>query len=197
MTLASLLGSESVYLYIHLISKINYNREITVTLKQLKTGISIRGFTKPKVILDKLQKLRKYKLISYEGDQFKLNDIITITIPEIEIYEKIPLELIQDNINDIGAIGLTILMLLTKLHNTNKGYANPSHEYLAYALGIDRRSVINYIDKLEQTKLITKQVSDVINVYDDKDNPTFARYNNRYKVRYITDKRSKHFIGKE
>ncbi|MGL5647773.1 MAG: helix-turn-helix domain-containing protein [Clostridium sp.] len=192
-----MLGSETIYLYIHLLSKINYNRGITVTLKQLKTEISIRGFTKPKAILDKLQKLKQYNLIAYDGDQFKLNDIITITVPEIKIYEKIPLELIQDSINAIGAIGLVLLMLLTKLHNTNKGYANPSHEYLAYALGIDKRSVINYIDKLEQSNLITKQVSDVMNVYDDKDNPTFARYNNRYKVRYITDKRSKHYIGKE
>lgn len=195
-TTASLIGHESIYLYLFLYTKRNLNGEVTISIKQIKSEINIRGFTKNKAILDKLIILKNYKLILFDGDKFKLNDIIKIKIPETKQYEKIPINLINENINAIGSIGIAIIMLLAKLHNKEKGYCNPSYEYIAHMLGISKKTTTTYINKLEELGLLKREVSEIINTYDDEGIAMLTRYTNKYKLKYITDKRSRYYINK-
>ena len=78
----------------------------------------------------------------------------------------------------LPAMQKMVLVTLANRFNDDTGDCYPSHELLAKESGMDKRSVIRNIEKLEKSNLLS-----VIRTTDDKGNKNV----NRYKFPLVTD----------
>lgn len=179
-------------------SYILYSRNISgvtqCTIKDIISFLNCQGMKDKRTIERLLIRLHKNKLINIQNIKPKigLNDslIIQLNISEMKNgFTPMSSNLFIDKISKIGHVGWSILCLLTKLHNKNfgglgcVGYATPTEEYIGKVVNRHVSSVKNYLQILEQNRLIKIIPQDPIYL-DNEEGYEIVKYlPNKYEIK--------------
>jgi hypothetical protein len=202
----SKIGTFGFALYCYLLIEQGERKSVLIDISHilLETNLCTKS-----TLIRYLNLLQDKKLIKIERPYIKTkkNKLENDIISEIQLHEKIKIscneksyklennftmmssDLFKNKIKTIGHIGWSILCLLSKLFNptystspNDPGCCNPSYEHIAKILDINRKTVGDYIEILNNNSLI-KIYEQKSKSYSDSDGKSKIRsYNNQYIV---------------
>lgn len=174
-----------------------FNRSSDKILKYSNRQVKISKLKDTRIIKKCIQHLIGLKYINSDTNIEGINVNSTIiysidskTIREDGNYSRIDNELFKNYIHKIGHIGWSIYFVLYRLHNEtfggeqSQGYATPSIKYIEEVLGISNKTIISYIELIENCKLVSIHRSEPEIIGQDKDgNDLYKTPSNQYLVK--------------
>lgn len=205
--LISNIGTDGFLLYCYLVGNQSLYESNYVSVKQIQRTF-YNQIKDARSIVKYIDLLHKNNIITIKEDisgstRIGIKSIIEYTIDKPKQFLTIPISLFLNEIEVIGSVGFAILTLFSKMHNNSfggigsGGFSNPSVDYIADVIGINRKTVFKYIGLLEKQKLLKVEKQGMIQYENEYGNITYRNESNHYFVQHIVNPNCKYYIERK